>query len=334
MATGNSVNIYNYASIMAGLGPDQQSLLPVINGLVERKPLMADAPVRESNYIDQEMVSRWTALPAPYWHKLGEGLTATVGHQEQDTESMGMLRNQLRINEEKLNKVPGSAREQWMAGQEAGFIEGMEQEVENTLVYGDSGTAPEEFSGLHVRYGSLAANSVLNNGGSDSGNLTTVWLIQWDVQECCFIYPKGGAGGLRRLPRGRHLLSTDTDATGSVESTKAVAFFILTDFEWDLGLCVTDTRRIKAVRNVHKTIGHANEVDIDILIQAKNSFRTSGMIYAYMHQDIASQIQIQAKDKGNVWWNPQNPFGTPTAYVLDMPIRITDAITLAEATVS
>ena len=167
-----------------------------------------------------------------------------------------------------------------------------------------------------------------------SSLISLAWLIQWHPTECCFIYPKGGQGGLRRIPRGRHLLSTDTDATGNVESTKALAFFLLTDFEWDLGLCVKDTRRIKAVRNIHKTISHANEINEDVVIQAKNSFRTSGMIYAYCHQDVASQIQIRVKDKGNVWMNPTNPFGSPTTYILDMPIRVTDAITLAETTVS
>ena len=331
----NAINsAYNYAAIMSQIGPDQKSLLPIVNGLVERLPIFADAPVKESDYIDQEMVSRWTRLPAPYWHKIGEGITATMGHKQQATETMGMLRNQLRINEEVLNKIPAGARESWMAGEEAGFVEGMAQEVENTLVYGDSGTAPEEFDGLHVRYGSIAANSVFNNGASDSGNMTTMWLVQWHPTECCFIYPKGGGGGLRRKPGGRVYMSTDTDATGKVESTKAYAWFIITDFEWDLGLCVKDTRRIKAVRNIHKTIGNANEIDVDVLIQAKNSFRTSGQIYSYCHQDIASQLQIQVKDKGNVWMNPETPFGKPVVYVLDMPIRVSDAILLTETTVS
>ena len=334
MATGNSNNNYSIAMIMSQFGPDQKSLLPVVNGLVERKPLMADVPVKESDWFDQEMVTRWTSLPAPYWHKYGEGITPTYGHKQEDTETMGMLRNQLRINEEKFLKIPASGRETWMAREEGGFIEGMEQEVENTLVYGDSGTAPEEFDGLDKRYASIATNSVFNNGANDTGNHTTMWLCQWHPTECCFIYPKGGQGGLRRKPGGRVYLGTNTDATGSVESDKAYAWFIITDFEWDLGLCVQDTRRIKAVRNIHKTIGNAHEIDVDVLIQAKNSFRTSGQIYAYCHQDIASQLQIQVKDKGNVWMNPDNPFGVPTTYVLDMPIRVSDAILTSEDLVS
>jgi len=332
---GNSLNSqYNFSTIMGQFAPDQKTLMPYIDGMVEMTPLLADFPVREAMFIDQDMVNRWTQYPVPYWHKLGEGLTATMGHQDQMFESMGMLRNQMRINVETLKKVPAGGRESWMAQQERGYFEGMRQEVENTIVYGKKGSAPEEFDGLDVRCAAIADNSVFDNGGSDSGNLTTVWLIQPDVNECCLIFPKDGQGGLRRIPKGVHQMSTDTDATGSVESTKAYAEFALTNFEWDLGLCVHDTRRVKAVRNVHKTIKHANELDVDILIQAKNSFRTTGQIYAYMHQDVASSLQIQIKDKGNVWMNPTTPFGEPTVYVLNMPIRISDAILLTETTVS
>jgi hypothetical protein len=333
---GNAINTHSFAKIMQNFYPDQKTLISTVNGLTEVKPILADGPVREADYIDMDMVTRWTSLPAPYWHKLGEGLTATLGQQEQATETMGMLRNQMRINEEILMKCPD--RDGYMAQQEPAYLEAMEQELENTLIYGSKATAPEEFDGLHVRYGSLVANSVLNNGGSDTGNLTTVWLIQWHPQECCFIFPKGGKGGFRRVPGGRVYLSTEDTTALAAHATalanQAMAWYIITDYEWDMGLCVKDTRRIKAVRNVHKTINHANQIDENVLIQAKDAFRTGGTIYAYCAQAVASQLQIKIKDKGNVWMNPTNPFGEPTTYVLNMPIRVTDAQLLSEATVS
>lgn len=195
-------------------------------------------------------------------------------------------------------------------------------------------TAPEEFDGLDIRYGAVAAGSVFNNGGSDSGNLTSVWLIQWNIDDCCLIFPRGGAGGLRRVPKGKAILSTETDATGSVESTKALAEFYLTDFEWDVGLCVQDPRRIKRIANVHKTRGHANEIDIDVLIEARNNFKTSGTVYAYAPLEVKTQIQILAKDASNVHYPPDMPFGKPVAYILDMPLRQCDAILTTETTIS
>lgn len=328
----NSISQVNYASIMANYARDGETLLRQVNALVEVNDPLADAPVREANNIDSDQISRVTSLPQPYWHKLGEGLTATVGHIQQGTESIGMLRNQYRGNAEIVNKQAQPAA--YMERQEMTYLEGMNQEIMNTIIYGDSGTAPEEFDGLDTRLSSITAQITFNNGGSDSGNMTSVYLIQWDMDDCCLIYPKGGMGGLRRIPKGVQMLSTETDATGSVESTKALAEFYITNFEWDCGLCIQDVRRVKRVANVHKTRGHANEIDIDVIIEARNYFKTSGTIYLYMPLEIKTQIQVLAKDAGNVYYPPSMPFGKPVPYVLDMPVRQCDAIVLTETTVS
>jgi len=328
----NSISQVNYASIMTNYHKDGETLLRQINSLTEVNDMLADAPVREANSIDSDQVSRVTVLPQPYWHKLGEGLTATVGHIQQGTEAIGMLRNQYRGNVEIVDKQANPSA--YMERQETTYLEGMNQEIQNTMVYGDSGTAPEEFNGLDVRYGSIAAGSVFNNGGSDSGNMTSVWLIQWDEYDCCTIFPKGSQGGLRRVPKGIHMFDTVDDAQGTVGSTKAKAEFYVTNFEWDTGMCIQDTRRVKRVANVHKTRGNANQIDIDVLIEARNNFKTSGTVYLYAPLEVKTQIQILAKDKGNVHYPPDMPFGKPVPYLLDMPIRQVDAIVTTETTVS
>lgn len=328
----NSISQVNYASIMAYYAKDQTTLLRQINALTEINDPLADAPVREANGIDSDQVARVTALATPYWHKLGEGLTASIGHIQQATEGIAMLRNQWRGNVEIVDKQANPT--EYMMRQEQLILEGMNQEIINTMIYGDAGTAPEEFTGFEARYDALAAGSVFNNGGSDSGNLTSVWLIQWDPQDCCLIFPKGSTGGLRRIPKGKQMLSTETDATGSVESTKALAEFYMTNFEWDTGLCIQDTRRVKRIANVHKTKNHANQLDIDTVIEARNSFKTSGTVYLYAPLEVKTQIQIQAKDKGNVYYPASDPFGRPVPYILDMPIRQCDAILLTETTVA
>lgn len=328
----NSISQVNYSSIMANYARDGETLLRQVNALVEINDPLADAPVREANNIDSDQISRVTSLPQPYWHKLGEGLTATVGHIQQGTESIGMLRNQYRGNKEIVDKQANPAG--YMERQEMTYLEGMNQEIMNTIIYGDFGTAPEEFDGLDTRMGSLTDYVVFNNGASDSGNMTSVYLIQWDMDDCCLIYPKGGMGGLRRIPKGVHMFDTVNDAQGTVGSTKAKAEFYVTNFEWDCGLCIQDVRRVKRIANVHKTIGNANQVNIDKIIEARNNFRTSGQIYAYMHLDIKTQVQIKAKDAGNVYYPPSMPFGKPVPYILDMPVRQCDAMVLTETTVS
>lgn len=324
--SANSINQYSLSTCMARYGPDQQKLKPVIEGLEEIKNILADAPVHEAEFIDQEWVNRRISLPAPYWHKIGEGLTGTVGQTQPVMETMGMLRNQMRINEEFLSKQGDP--DGFIAQEKPAFLEGMAQELENTLIYGTTGATPEEFDGLDIRYPSIAANSVIDNGGSTASNMTKIWLIQWHPTECCMIYPKGGQGGVRTIDKGTWLLSTETDATGSVESTKAQAFFHLINFEWDGGLCVKDPRRIKCMGNIHQTVGNANAFKIEKFRQAKNAFRTGGQIYAYMHPDMRNQIEGTTDEKVNVTYPPSQPFSVDVPYLLNIPLRTTEAILL------
>lgn len=322
----NTISQENYASIMTQYSVDG-TLLRQLNALTEVNDMIADALVREATNIDSDQVSRVTSLPAPYWHKLGEGLTATYAHDQQNTEGIAMLRNQYRGNVEIVSRQPNPG--EYMSRKEQLYLEAMNQEIQNTLIYGDSGTAPEEFDGLDIRFGSIVANSVFDNGGSTT--LTSAWLIQWDLQDCCMIFPKGGAGGLRRIPKGKVWLSTETDATGSVEATKALAEFYVTNFEWDTGFCLQDPRRVKRVANIEPTINDDYEINVDILIQARNAFVTSGQVYLYVEKTVKTQLQIQAKDKLNIYYPPDMPFGKPVAYFLDVPIRQCDAILLTES---
>jgi hypothetical protein len=329
----NSIAQVNYSSVMAYYSKDM-TLLRQINALTEVNDMLADAPVREATDIDSDMVARVTALATPYWHKLGEGLTASMGHIQQATEGIAMLRNQWRGNREIVDRQPNPPG--YMERQEQLILEGMNQEIANTLVYGNAGTAPEEFTGIDPRYDAITAGSVFNNGATsgDNGSLTSAWLIQWNIDDCTMIFPRGSAGGLRRIPKGVLTLSTETDATGSVEATKALAEFYCTNFEWDTGLCIQDTRRVKRVANIHKTRGNANEINVDVLIEAFNAFKTSGTVYLYVPTEVKTQLQVQAKDKGNVYYPPDTPFGKPVAHILDMPIRQSDAILTTENALS
>jgi hypothetical protein len=54
----------------------------------------------------------------------------------------------------------------------------------------------------------------------------------------------------------------------------------------------------------------------------------------YCNETVFTQLQILAKDKTNVHWTENNPFGKPQMYFLDMPVRRCDAITNVEETVA
>ena len=72
----------------------------------------------------------------------------------------------------------------------------------------------------------------------------------------------------------------------------------------------------------------------DKIIQIRNNFKGPGRIYMYCNETVSTQLDILAKDKRNVHYPPNSPFGEHQMYFRDMPVRRCDAITDVEATLT
>ncbi len=316
--SGNTFNQWSWSEIEARFDKDGQ-LIKEVQLLVENHPILQDAPVRESNLVNGEEFDYTTSLPQPYLLSRGEGRAATKGQVQHGSDGVAWFGNQLRVNKEFLERSNSQA---WLLNEEMKYMEGMTQALVEMLFSGSTATEPKEFNGLEIRYDAITANEVWDNGAVTASVLTDIWLIQWDMFDCCMIYPKGERGGINRTPMPDVTLSTQTDADNAVpDSQKKLADFMRVNFDWKGGLCLRDRRRIKRVTNIHTTDTNANSFDIRIFRKAKNSFDTPGQIYAYMHPDIKTQIENVADEKGNVTYPPNQPFAKPVEYVSDIPIR-------------
>lgn len=315
---GNTLNVWSWSEIMARYNKAGDQLLDEVNLLVERHPILQDAPVRESNLVNGEEFTMTTSLPQPSLHARGEGRAATKGQVQHGSDGVAWFTNQMRINKENLEAQPSAV--QFLRNEEMKYLEGMNQSLIEMLFYGSTADEPKEFDGLDVRFDTLAAYSVISNGGSAASNMTDIWLIQWDPYDCCMIYPKGERGGIYRTPHPDTCLNTEED-TGSSDAVTKVAWFTMVDWDWKGGLCVKDPRRIKRMCNIHQDPENANAFDIKVFRKVKNAFETPGQIYAYMHPDIKTQIENAADDKINVQYPANQPFVTPVEYISDIPIR-------------
>lgn len=73
------------------------------------------------------------------------------------------------------------------------FIEAMNQQMAQTLFYGDSSVNPQQFMGLSSRYSSLSAGNaqnIIDAGGTGTDN-TSIWLVVWGENTVHGIFPKG-----------------------------------------------------------------------------------------------------------------------------------------------
>ena len=323
---GNSMNNWSYSEVTARENKDGQ-LQAEVNVLVQTNDILQDMPVRESELENGEEFDITTTLPQPYLLTWGEGRAATKGQVQHGSEGVAWFGNQLRIDKEILaNK---SYAQQFLKNEETKFLEAMWQSLAEMVFYGSTADEPKEFDGLNIRYDSIVADEVIDNGGTAASNLTDIWLIQWDLYDCCMLFPKGSKGGVSREQMPDVALSTQTDADNAVpDSQKKIADFMRVNFDWRGGLFIKDRRRVKRITNIHQTVGNANSFKIEKFDEAVEAFDTPGQVYAYMNKRIRLQVRRAVDEKGNVLYPPNQPFAKPQMYLGEVPMRRCDRILL------
>jgi len=310
-------------------------IIDVAEVLNETNDVVADAIIQRGNDITSHVVTRRTSLPAANWIKVGNGWDATVGLTSQAREEIGMLKARYSCPEDVMNLQPNPAK--YRANQERAYIESMGQEIANTLMGNVASGAvspavapPEEFAGFQYRLASLSTDQTkycISNGNTGNDNdSTSIYFVQWRADGVYLIHPRNmDGGGLKKQDKGLQRVAGDNSS---------FLYAYETEFSWNTGLCVEDGRCVKRLANIDSVHGETNTLDEDKIIQIRNNFKGNDTVYMYCNETVFTQLQILAKDKTNVHWSEQNPFGKPQMYFLDMPVRRCDAITNAEGNLS
>ncbi len=319
-----------------------QEIIDVAEVLNEVNDVVQDATVQRANDITSHVVSRRTQLPTVQWVKVGNGWNATTGLLNQVREQMGSLKARYLCPQDVMRLQPNPAK--YRMQQERAYIESMAQELANTLFGNVSAGSlspavepPEEFAGFQYRYNTISSadtSYVVDNGDSGQTNDTSIWFVQWGAGKVYLIHPRNtDGGGLKKEDKGlTYTLGDNASGTAAQRNNQLWAY--ITEFAWDVGLCIEDTRSVKRLANIDSVAGETNTLDEDKIIQIRNNFKSNDTIYMYTNETVATQLQILAKDKGNVHWGPDSPFGKPQLYFLDMPIRRCDAITNVEGSLT
>jgi hypothetical protein len=319
--------------------------LDVAEVLNETNEVIEDAVIQTSTDMTSHVFSRRTRLPAVSWVKLGNGWNATVGLLNQVREEIGQLKARFLAPQDIMDIQPNPSK--YRMQQERAYIESMGQELANTLFGNFSAGSlsptvnpPEEFAGFQYRYNALStddSNYVISNGNTTGNDNTSIWFVQWGAGKTYLISPRNAPGGLSKVDKGLVLVSGDnavasTTATSNNPTNQLWAF--ITEFLWRVGLAIEDTRTTKRLCNIDSVSGETFTLDVDKIIQIQNNFKSRDMVSMYTNETVFTQLDILAKDKTNVFWSENNPFGRPQLFFRNSPIRRTDAITNVEGIIS
>lgn len=306
----------------------------IVELLNQNNEILRDMLWKEGNLPTGNRTTVRTGLPTPSWRLLNYGVTPSKSTTAQVTDATGILEDWSEVDKE-VADLEGNTNE-FRLSEATAHLEGMNQEMAQTLFYGNSSTAPAEFNGLSMRYSSTSAangSNVISGGGSDT-DLFSIWLIVWGAQTVCGIFPKGTNAGIQHTDHGQKVIT----GTAGIGGDRMVGY--QDQWVWKAGVAVRDWRYAVRICNIDKSVLVANSAPADLtLLMSKAIWRIPalgmGRASFYMNRTCGEFLDIQrqkaVKDGGGVTY--ENVDGQRRMSFRGIPIGITDAL-VEETTVS
>lgn len=327
------------ADVVKRLEPNG-SAAKIVEMLAQTNEILDDAVWLEANGSTYHRTTTRNGLPAAYWRALNRGVPKGKSTVAQVDDVMGSLEVYAETDKDIIDLNGGNA--QVRLSEERAFLEGMNQQLAQSLLYGNNGVNPQEFTGLGLRYNTLnkanapsAANVISMNGATVNAQ-TSIWLVIWGENTCHCIYPKGSKVGLQMTDKG---LQTVKDDNGDqFEAYRS-------HFAWKAGLSVRDWRYVARICNINVadlntlvTGGAgtpASQMLVRAMIKAYNQIPNMRMGKAawYMNRTVKTMLDIMAAEKSNVNLTIDKFEGQAVTSFKGVPIRQVDAILDTEAVV-
>src|SRR3990167_1796013 len=325
--TSNNPTLLDLAKVK---DPDG-SIAAVVEILNQQNEILADMSWMEGNLTNGHLTTVRTGLPAPTWRKLGGGVIPTKATTAQITFGTGMLENYNEVDKA-LAELNGNTSA-FRLSQSRPTIEGMNDELSDTLFFGNERTEPEAFTGFAPMFNDLAAENADNivdgaGTGTDNGS---IWLVVWSPETAFGIVPKGSTAGLSVRDLGEITLQNS-------DGSRMQA--LLTHFRWDAGLAVPDWRFVVRIANIDKSLivkDAATGPDLpDLMFQAMEIIPNLSMGRAafYMSRTMRTWIRRQsaAAISGSSLTVEQGG-GVPLTSFHPIPLRRCDVLAADEARV-
>lgn len=323
------------ADVAKRLDPNGQ-IAKIVELLSQNNGILEDMTAIEGNLPTGHRTTVRTGIPTPTWRKLYGGVQPSRSTTTQITDNCGMLEAYAEVDKAlaDLNGNTASFR----LSEDSAHIEGMNQEMARTLIYGNEGTDPAKFTGLAARYNDLSAPSgenIITGGGAGNDN-TSIWLVVWGPNTIHGIYPKGSKAGLSMGDKGQVTVENVDGQGGRMEAYRS-------HYKWDLGATVRDWRYGARIANIDvsalnnpATAKDATMALIELMIQASERIPNFGQGRAawYINRTIREKLRLGILNKiaNNLTW--ETSAGKRVMMFDDIPVRRTDAILNTEAAVS
>lgn len=310
------------------------SVPTIVELLSQSNEMLMDMQWFEGNLPTGHRTTVRTGLPSVAWRLLNQGVAGSKSTTAQIDEQCGMLEAWCEVDKD-LAELNGNTASFRLSEAQA-FIEAMNQEMQQTVIYGNSGTAPEEFTGLAIRYSSSSATNgqnVIKAGGAGSDN-ASIWLVGWGSNTVHGIFPKGSKAGLIH----ENLGLVTVEASAGLGGTRLRAY--QDHWQWKCGIALRDWRYVVRICNidVSNLVAKSSAADlIDKMIMAIHRIPNMGLCKPvfYMNRTCLEMLDIQRRDDvASAGMQYAEVDGKLVPNFRGIPIRLVDQLLETEATVS
>ena len=334
MATkGNTYpSLKDYYSQLEG---DGKITSTIIDLFVQSNTILEDAIAIECNDGTNHKTTVRNGLPEPQFRQFYQGAKNSKGEYTTVTDSTAMLSDYSNVDKD-LADLNGNTN-QFRLNEADAHIQGMNNTVQENIIYGNKGKNSSAFDGFATRYNKISTTKgelgyqVLSAGGSGSDN-TSIYLIGWGEKSAHLIYPKGSKAGLEHQDLGE---KTVKDGDGN--DYQAYRDY----FSWKIGLSLRNYRACGRIANIDVSdLGTENGADlITLMIKLyhrckKHAKLSKAKLVWYVNETVETYLHLQAMNKTNVRLTLDEVDGEPIVKFLGIPVKCCDAILDTEAQVS
>lgn len=326
MATKTVNSQLTFRELSNRLAPGDKDLAEIAEVMEETNEMLMDIPWFQCNQVLSHKFPRRTALPQGTQRKAYQGVKTKISTTQVVVEPVSLLETLSEIDEDIVDNSPDP--QGFRRTEDMGFVEGLSQQVADLFLEGVSAGSPESFDGLQIRLNDLTQTNVIDGGNSGG---TSIYAVDWGSRTAFGIFPAAAANrGILGLEiRDKGVVDTLDDDGDTYHVYR-------TQFKWWMGLVIRDELRTIRYANINATIGGSNSFNENLLIELMNRCKLRPLTSRiYVNAEIATQMQIRAKDKGNINWGTETGLsGIQQMTFNQVPIRRLDAIKTDESTVS
>lgn len=319
------------ADVAKRTAPDGSIDSQIVELQTQTNEMLLDATFIEGNLPTGHKTTTRTGLPPVTWRRLYGGVQPGKSTTAQVVDNCGMLEAYGEVDKAlaDLNGNTASFR----LSENYAQIEAMNQEAASTLIYGNEGSAPAEFTGVAARYNDLGADNadnIIDAGGTGTDN-TSIWLMVWGPQTAHMIYPKAGKAMLQHEDKGQVTIENVDGQNGRMEGYRSW-------YKWNLGFTLRDWRYVARICNIDVsdlgTVANTPNL-INWMIEASERIPAFGMGRAawYVNRTVREKLRLGILNKisNNLTW--ETVAGQRVMMFDGLPVRRTDALLNTEARV-